>query len=162
MCHVHKTKTYIVIHWKQKSYLGPPSSWSYSSWIYNYLCNQFLSPQGPSWSWTYGSWIYNHLCDQCLSPQELSWSWSYGSWIYNYMCNQSLSPQELSWSWSYGSWINNYLCNQCLSPLMLWVRTTLIARCSRYNVMLVSDLLQVSGFLRVLRFPPPIKLTARI
>ena len=30
-----------------------------------------------------------------------------------------------------------------------------------YVIMLVSDLWQVVGFLRVLRFPPPIKLTAR-
>jgi len=22
----------------------------------------------PSWSWSYGSWIYNYLCNQCLSP----------------------------------------------------------------------------------------------
>jgi len=21
-----------------------------------------------SWSWSYGSWIYNYLCKQCLSP----------------------------------------------------------------------------------------------
>jgi hypothetical protein len=29
---------------KIKCYLGPSWSWSYCSWIYNYLCNQFLSP----------------------------------------------------------------------------------------------------------------------
>ena len=23
---------------------------------------------GPSWSWSYGSWINNYLCNQCLSP----------------------------------------------------------------------------------------------
>jgi hypothetical protein len=23
---------------------------------------------GLSWSWSYGSWIYNYLCNQCLSP----------------------------------------------------------------------------------------------
>jgi hypothetical protein len=23
------------------------------------------------WSWSYGSWIYNYLCNQCLSPLEL-------------------------------------------------------------------------------------------
>jgi len=23
---------------------------------------------GPSWAWSYGSWIYNYLCNQCLSP----------------------------------------------------------------------------------------------
>jgi hypothetical protein len=26
---------------------------------------------GPSWSWSYGSWIYNYLCNQCLSPLTL-------------------------------------------------------------------------------------------
>jgi hypothetical protein len=29
----------------------------------------------PSWSWSYGSWIYNYLCNQCLSPLEL-WVWT--------------------------------------------------------------------------------------
>ena len=24
--------------------------------------------EGPSWSWSYSSWIYNYLCYQCLSP----------------------------------------------------------------------------------------------
>ena len=24
--------------------------------------------QGLSWPWSYGSWIYNYLCNQCLSP----------------------------------------------------------------------------------------------
>ena len=27
--------------------------------------------QGPSWSWSYGSWIYNYLCNQCLSSLTL-------------------------------------------------------------------------------------------
>jgi len=26
---------------------------------------------GPSWSWSYGSWIYNYLCNQCLSLLKL-------------------------------------------------------------------------------------------
>ena len=26
---------------------------------------------GSSWSWSYGSWIYNYLCNQCLSPLTL-------------------------------------------------------------------------------------------
>ena len=25
----------------------------------------------PSWTWSYGSWIYNYLCNQCLSPLKL-------------------------------------------------------------------------------------------
>ena len=31
--------------------------------------------EGPSWSWLYGSWIFNYLCNQCLSPLKL-WVWS--------------------------------------------------------------------------------------
>jgi hypothetical protein len=26
---------------------------------------------GPSWPWSYGNWIYNYLCNQCLSPLML-------------------------------------------------------------------------------------------
>ena len=36
------------------------------------------------------------------------------------------------------------------------------ARCTRYNIMFVSDLRQVGGFLREVLLPPPIKLTATI
>jgi hypothetical protein len=63
-------------------------------------------------------------------------------------------------SWSYGSWIYNYLCNQCIS-----CENPVQARCTRYNIdviKFVSDLRQVIDFLPVLRFPPPIKLTAAI
>ena len=36
-----------------------------------------LIMKGPSWSWSwwYGSWIYNYICNQCLSPLTL-WVWS--------------------------------------------------------------------------------------
>jgi len=27
--------------------------------------------KGTSWSWSYGSWMYNYLCNQCLSPLKL-------------------------------------------------------------------------------------------
>ena len=30
-----------------------------------------LSQWGLSWPWLYGSWIYNYLCNQCLSPLML-------------------------------------------------------------------------------------------
>jgi hypothetical protein len=50
------------------------------------------------------------------------------------------------------SWIYNYLCNQCLSPLTLSMQ--------HYVITFVSE----TGlwFLRILRFPLPIKLTATI
>jgi hypothetical protein len=62
-----------------------------------------------------------------------------------------------SWLWSYDSWIYNYLCILCLSPLKLWVRIPL--RRGVQVIKFVSDLRQVGGFLRALRFSPPIKLT---
>ena len=39
-------------------------SWCYILVIFNYL----QSSEGLSRSWSYGSWIYNYLCNQCLSP----------------------------------------------------------------------------------------------
>jgi len=39
-----------------------------------------------------------------------------------------------SWPWSYGSWIYNCLCNQCPSPLMLWVRISIMARCTTWII----------------------------
>jgi hypothetical protein len=41
-------------------------------------------------------------------------------------------------------------------------RTGEVYLIQHYVIMFVSDLRQVDGFLRVLRFPPPIKLTATI
>jgi hypothetical protein len=32
---------------------------------------KYLIVKGPSWSWSYGSWIYNYLFNQCLSPLML-------------------------------------------------------------------------------------------
>ena len=51
--------------------------------------------------------------------------------------------------------------HMCLSPLTLWVQILHMVRCSRFNnyvIKFVSD----CGFLRVLWFPHPIKLTAMI
>ena len=31
----------------------------------------YIYPFGISWSWSYDSWIYNYLCNQCLSPLTL-------------------------------------------------------------------------------------------
>ena len=38
-CKLDRTQT---VHWMDLSQLGPPLSWSYGNWIYNYLCNQCL------------------------------------------------------------------------------------------------------------------------
>jgi len=42
--------------------------------LYNYhIMNAKLSDwlKGPSWSWSHGSWIYNYLCNQFLSTLKL-------------------------------------------------------------------------------------------
>ena len=64
--------------------------------------------------------IIDHHCLKCLHK------------ISNASIN--LYRRGLSWSWSYGSWIYNYMCNQYLSLLTSWVRTTFMARCTRYNM----------------------------
>jgi len=30
--------------------------------------NKIYVNEGSSWSWSYGSWIYNYVCNQCISP----------------------------------------------------------------------------------------------
>ena len=62
--------------------------------------------------------------------------------------------------------ITTDLCNQCLPPFLKVVSSN-PAHCEvyaiqHYVIKFVSDLLRVSGFLRVLWFPPPIKLTSTI
>ena len=32
------------------------------------------TPKGPSWPWSFNMWIYNYLCNQCISPLTL-WVW---------------------------------------------------------------------------------------
>jgi hypothetical protein len=44
-----------------------------TSFLYNntYICVPSQTLSGPSGLWLYGSWIYNYLCNQCLSPLTL-------------------------------------------------------------------------------------------
>ena len=57
-----------------------------------------------------------------------------------------------------------YFKHPCV-PIMSYTYTTLITSergVQHYVIKFVSDLRQVGGFLQVLLFPPPIKLTATI
>jgi len=47
----------------------------YLQYVISTKCPFLLIFWGPSCSWSYGSWIYNYLCNQCLSPLKL-WVWS--------------------------------------------------------------------------------------
>ena len=57
-----------------------------------------------------------------------------------------------------------YLCNQCQSPLRLSSNPVHgeVSSIQHYVIKFVSDLWQVSGFLRVVQFPQPIKMTSTI
>ena len=70
------------------------------------------------------------------------------------------------WSWLYSSWIYNYLFVQSM-PITTKVLSSNPAHGKMYSIQhyvikFVGDLRKVGGFLWVLRFPPPIKLTSLI
>jgi len=37
-------------------------------YFFLYLTVKFGKRQGSLWSWSYGIWIYDYICNQCLSP----------------------------------------------------------------------------------------------
>jgi len=39
--------------------------------LFNFLYLPIPIAKWPSWLWSYGSWIYNYICNQCLSPLSL-------------------------------------------------------------------------------------------
>jgi len=67
------------------------------------------------------------------------------------------------WPLSYGSWIYTYLYAIGAYHHLCWEFKSWSGRgVQHYVIKFVSDLQQVGGFLWVLLFPPPIKLTATI
>ena len=60
-----------------------------------------------------------------------------------FTCQQTFNEGPL-WPWTHGSWIYNYLCNQCISSLMLWVRISIRARWTTFNIC-ATDLWFSSG-----------------
>ena len=44
----------------------------YSNWLHIYFIISLSTGRGgTSWPWSHSSWIYNYLCNQCLSPLML-------------------------------------------------------------------------------------------
>jgi hypothetical protein len=112
---------------------------------------------GTSWSWSYGSWIDNYLCNQCLSPLKL---WVRTSFMRrctrcNIMWFMTIFFRCLDGIGKSGESSSEYLT--------LYKRLIQPAHWKYYlaikGVMLHLGLRQVSGFLW---FPLPIKLTATI
>ena len=62
------------------------------------------------------------------------------------------------------NWFHKYLCNLCQSPLSCEFESCLgeVSLIQQYVIKFVIELQQVHGFLRVLRFPPPVKLPTTI
>ena len=63
---------------------------------------------GPSWSWSYVSWIYNYLCNQCLSPIKL-WVWT-RSWrgvLDTTLCDEVCQWLATGWWFSLGTSVSS-------------------------------------------------------
>jgi len=99
-------------------------TWSYYSRIYNYLCNQWLSPlncEFESRSWR--GVLDTTLCDKdCQWPEagrwflrvlRFQWNWS-PLYITGILLKVALNTKTITRAWSYGSWISISLCNHSL------------------------------------------------
>ena len=79
-----------------------------------------------------------------------------------YLGSRITMLKKPSWPWSYGSCIYNYYYAICAYHHWCCGFDSRPGRgVQHYVIKFVSDLRQVVGFLRVLWFPPPIKLTPR-
>ena len=66
---------------------------TYLLFIHHLICHNIT--EGPSWSWSYGSWIFNYLRNHCLSSLKMWVQTPFmarSTW-YNtiYICDKSLS-----------------------------------------------------------------------
>jgi hypothetical protein len=136
------------------------------------------SQTGLSWSWLYGSWIYNYLCNQCLSPLMLRVWISIRArctplcdkvcqWLATGLIDFVLGLYVITdrWRGRCDHMVNWFTTTYAISGYHHWC-CEFESRSGRgvqhYVIKFVSDLRQVGGFLRVLWFPLPIKLTATI
>ena len=130
--------------------------------------------------YTQHNWFWKYLWYTLITFFVLNYTpWSSGiSWNEQFSIHLIIFKHYFQLTWVLGGfdcplfleaavvmivwYIYNDLHNQCLSPLNLWVQTPFIPEVysmQHYVIKFVSYLRQISGFLR---FPPPIKLTAKI
>jgi hypothetical protein len=55
-----------------------------------------LNGMGASWAGLFGSWIYNYLCNQCLSPQIRSWQGVLDTTLCDKVCQWLAAGQWIS------------------------------------------------------------------
>ena len=68
----------------------------------------------PSWSWSYGSWIYNYLCNQFLSPLML-WVWISIMARCTILCDKVCQRLATGWWFSPASSINKTDCHDIIN-----------------------------------------------
>jgi hypothetical protein len=105
-------------------------------------------------------WLISiYMACQTISQQEENW------WISNSIFSTSKWHSKeyyilyvFMWSsswWLYGSWIYNYLCNPITNKVVRSIPADgEVYPIQQYVIKFVSELWQVGGFLRVLRFSP--------
>ena len=143
--------------------------WTHHNFILQLQCKDLWVCQ----SFTYMHYVSNWI--SCItSYYKNDWIMCYYMFPYLYIVNF-----ELKCNWQGAivvvilcSWIYIYLqkciCNQCLSPVKLWFRISLrrgvldTTLCDKVCQWLAAEYRQIYGLLRVLRFPPPIKLNTTI
>ena len=64
--------------------------------------------KGLSWSWLCGSWIYNYLCNQCLSPLKLQvWILCRQDVLHTTLCDKVCQWLAAGWWFSTGTPISS-------------------------------------------------------
>ena len=98
-----------------------------------------------SWSWSYGSWIYNYLCNQCLSIPPISTkrtithlNWTHWTqknhdvaleiqvlalgqaqkWIFNQLKGSQPTPLD-NWISNSNTYINKHICKSTRRRIVL-------------------------------------------
>jgi hypothetical protein len=165
--------------------IGSSWPWSYGSWIYSYLWNQCRSPL-MLWVRISIRARCKALCDKVLScgGHIGCWIWTkrgmldlkttYHSCKISYKTNKQkqfawwcLTPLSTIFPLYRGSrgrdrTVVGFTTTYAISTYYHWCcefESQSERSVKHYVIKFVSDLRQVGGFLRVLRFPPPITLT---
>jgi hypothetical protein len=127
----------------------------YHIFMFNCVFSNICNGKGQLWSWAYGSWIYNYLCNQWLSPLAL-WVWMppTRSVLDTTLCEKVYQWLATGWYFSPDTSVSSTnaterqditeillalnptipthlwkgrrlstLCNLCLIPLSLWTIT---------------------------------------
>ena len=133
-----------------------PLKWR-RKWMY--MCSDsFILYTGHSWLWSCGSWIYNYLCNQYLSSLNLWVRISHIQAVLDTsLCDKVCQGLET------GQWFSPGTLVSSTNKTDRHDRTEILLKVALNNPSHVTEMwsigcdIQVSAFLRTLRFPPPIK-----